>query len=354
MSETLPKVMEHEFEVVCTQLGQYYLCIFTDLKVRAEHKAPLFNDVNLGAECVFIDPGVRTFATCFDLQGCIHEFGGLGLIECIEHLCSHLDGLISRTYAKRQDDKQRFVLGKKTRWHMRQAAARMRRRIHNLVDEMHRKVALWLCKNHRVILWPVSNVKAMTWKGKKRKKKDDQKEQEKEKLIVAPVMTNCCPSSSSASPARCSGELVCKTQERKEQLKEYKRKLSKKSVRSMLTWGWYHFQQLLKHKVHEFPWCQLVLVSKAYTTHTCTHCGTVNNHVERDRIFHCANRSCVNQRADRDHHGARNIGLRFLTEWASMASPQSRPLSPSSTVSSSSSSRGPSSSRVIDLTLEED
>ncbi len=141
-------MIEHKFEVVCTQLRQYYLCILTDLKVRAKHKAPLFNDGNLGTECVFINPGVRTFATCFDLQGRIHEFGGLGSIECIECLCSHLDGLISCTYAKRQDDKQRFVLGKKMQWRMRWVAACMRRCIHNLVDEMHRKVALWLCKNH--------------------------------------------------------------------------------------------------------------------------------------------------------------------------------------------------------------
>ncbi len=352
-SEPLPQVMEREFDLVRTKLGRYYLCIPTDLQVRDENQAPQTSDDNLGAECVFIDPGVRTFATCFDLQGRIHEFGGSGSIERIERLCGHLNSLISRTDAKRQDDKKRFVLGKKKRWRMRRAAARMRRRIRNIVDEMHRKVALWLCENYRVILWPLSNVKSMIWKGKKRKKKKGQEEEEKEQSAITRVTTSCHPSSSSSG--HDGDELACENQARKEQLKEYKRKLSKKSVRNMVTWSWYRFQQWLKHKVREFPWCRLVLVSEAYTTRTCTHCGMDNDHVGRDRIFRCANRSCVNRRADRDHHGARNIGLRFLTEWASMALPQSRPLSPSPTVSSSSSSSGSSSSRVvIDLTLEED
>ncbi len=349
-SEPLPKVMEREFEVVRNQLGQYYLCIPTDLEVRGEEQAPPFGDENLGAECVFIDPGVRTFATCFDLQGRVHEFGGSGSIKRIEHLCGHLDRLISRTQAKRQDDKKKFLLGKKKRWRMRRAALRMRRRIRNLIDEMHRKVALWLCENYRVILWPISNMKSMTWKGKERKKKkeNDKKKEEKGKSSTVHVTSTTCHSAySSSSSSLHEGELVCENQTRKEQLKEYKRKLSKKSVRSMLTWGWYRFQQWLKHKVREFPWCRLVLVSEAYTTRTCTHCGTVNNYVDRDRTFRCANSHCANRRADRDHHGARNIGLRFLTEWASMTAPQSLQPPPLSTLSSSGRV-------VIDLTREED
>ncbi len=40
-----------------------------DLKLRSESQAPLSHPDDVGAECVFIDPGVRTFVTCFDLQG---------------------------------------------------------------------------------------------------------------------------------------------------------------------------------------------------------------------------------------------------------------------------------------------
>lgn len=223
-SEPLPHMMEREFEVVRTQLGRYYLCIPTDLEMRDEGQAPLFSNDNLGAECVFIDPGVRTFATCFDLQGHIHEFGGSGSIKRIERLCSHLDSLISRTYAKREHDKKKFLLGKKKRWRMRRAVARMRRQIRNIIDEMHRKVALWLCENYRVILWPRSNVKSMTFKGKKKGKKGEKKEivnhqqgnDKKEEKSTTTTCHSCSsglsPSSTSSSSSGHDSNLACENQ----------------------------------------------------------------------------------------------------------------------------------------------
>jgi putative transposase len=209
---------------------------------------------------------VRTFVTTFDLSGRVHEFG-TGSIGRVEKLCRGLDDLISRTYAKKPDDGQSFLHGKKRRWRMRRAALRMRRRIRDLIDEAHRKIALWLCENHRVVIWPLSGVSAM----------------------VA-----------------------------KEDLKQHKRRIGSRSVRAMLTWSWYRFQEWLKHKAREFPWCRVVPASEAHTTKTCTHCGTPNHDVGRSEVFRCANAACPNQSAHRDHHGARNIGLRFLSEWANL------------------------------------
>jgi putative transposase len=208
-SEPLPREMEHEFKIVRTRLGRYYLCVPTDLETRGESQAPSSAD-DVGAECVFIDPGVRTFLTTFDLSGRVHEFG-TGSFGCVEKLCRRLDDLISRTYTKKPDDGQSFLHGKKRRWRMRRAALRMRRRIRDLIDEAHRKITLWLCENHRVILWPLSGVSAM----------------------VA-----------------------------KEDLKQHKRRIGSRSVRAMLTWSWYRFQEWLKHKAREFPWCRLVLASR--------------------------------------------------------------------------------------------
>lgn len=286
-SEPLPREMKHEFKIVRTRLGRYYLCVPMDLETRGESQAPSSSD-DVGAECVFIDPGVRTFVTTFDLSGRIHEFG-TGSIGRIEKLCRRLDDLISRTYAKKPDDRQRFLRGKKKRWRMRRAALRMRRRIRDLIDEAHRKIALWLCENHRVILWPLSGVSNM---------------------VVA-----------------------------KEDLKQRKRRIGAKSVRAMLTWSWYRFQEWLKHKVREFPWCRLVLTSEAHTTKTCTHCGTPNHDVGRSEVFRCADAACPNRSAHRDHHGARNNGLRFLTEWANL---------PTTTTTTTMTQRLPT--RVIDLT----
>ncbi len=330
-SEQLPEMMTRDFKLARTRLGRYYLCIPTDLnddkkkKKKQKYNKKMKNRIGnkkgeeessstvidnkekeeeqIGRECVFIDPGVRTFVTSFDLQGRIYEFGN-GSIKRIERLCYYLDDLISRTHAKRPKDKSRFVLGKKKRWRMRRAALRMRRRIRNLIDEAHHKIALWLCENYRVIVWPLSGVRNMvTKKHRKKKKCKDEKKSNTEEKKKKNTTASLCEES----------------QQRKAQLKEYKRRIGRKTVRAMLTWSWYRFQQWLKHKVREFPDCRLVLASEAYTTKTCTVCGQQNNNVGGDEIFRCADVHCTNRAAPRDHHGARNIGVRFLTEWASEA-----------------------------------
>ncbi len=338
--DDLPETMTHEFKLVRTRLGRYYLCMPTDLndadsrkeknnkkkkkkkksantkkekeeKEKNKRQSPLCGSGDseeeqkeqIGKECVFIDPGVRTFVTTFDLQGRIHEFGK-GSIKRIERLCYYLDDLISRTNAKRPEDKARFVQGKKKRWRMRRAALRMRRRIRNLVDEAHRKIALWLCENYRVIVWPLSGVQNMVTKKQRKIQKKNNKAEEKGNIEGEGVVNGAI-----SSPSE-------ETQERKSQLKQCKRRINSKTVRSMLTWSWYRFQQWLKHKVREFPECRLVLASEAYTTKTCTHCGQQNDNVGSGEVFRCADGGCANREAPRDHHGARNIGIRFLTEWA--------------------------------------
>jgi hypothetical protein len=58
--------------------------------------------------------------------------------------------------------------------------------------------------------------------------------------------------------------------------------------------------------------------TQAHTTETCTHCGVPNDHVGSSEVFGCADAACPNRSAARDHQGARNNGIRFLTEWAEM------------------------------------
>ena len=123
----------------------------------------------------------------------------------------------------------------------------MRRRIRNLVDEAHRKIVLWLCENYRVIVWPVSGVSKMTAKW--------------------------------------------------DELKQRKCKIGRKTVRNMLMWSWYRFQEWLKHKAREFPKVKVVLVSEAYTTKTCTDCGMQNDNVGSAKVFCCTSTTCLNKGA---------------------------------------------------------
>jgi len=107
-----------------------------------------------------------------------------------------------------------------------------------------------------------------------------------------------------------------------DELKQRKRRIQSKTVRAMLTWSWYRFQEWLKHKAREFPWCRVVLTSEAHTTKTCTYCGTPNHNIGSSEVFGCADATCPNRSAGRDHQGARNNGIRFLTEWADLPGPE--------------------------------
>ena len=78
----------------------------------------------------------------------------------------------------------------------------------------------------------------------------------------------------------------------------------------MVTWSHYRFQMRLLNKAREYPWCQVVIVSEAYTSKTCGKCGTINNKLGGSKVFKCGSCGLV---CDRDKHAARNILLRYLT-----------------------------------------
>ena len=72
---------------------------------------------------------------------------GAGDMERIYRLCYILDDLMSRSSGKYKIKYQR-------RRRMRKVASRIRRNIRNLVDEVHCKLAKYLCETYHVILLP--------------------------------------------------------------------------------------------------------------------------------------------------------------------------------------------------------
>jgi putative transposase len=64
------------------------------------------------------------------------------------------------------------------------------------------------------------------------------------------------------------------------------------------------------NKAREYPWCQVVIVSEAYTSKTCRRCGVIHHKLCGNKVFNCP--SC-RLSCDRDKHAARNILLRYLT-----------------------------------------
>ena len=136
---------------------------------------------------------------------------------------------------------------------MRRAAARLRQRMKDMVADLHHKAAKWLCENYGVILLP--NFQA--------------------------------------------GKMSERTN----------RRIHSKTVRQMLSWAHARFRVILQQKATYYRQCRVEMVREDYTSRTCGHCGVIAPKFS-SKVFHC--KAC-HLRADRDHHAARNILLRFLS-----------------------------------------
>ncbi len=165
-------------------------------------------------------------------------------IERVVRLCFHLDRLISRATQKSVRAKQRRS--------MLRAAGRIRIQIRNLVDELHRQTVSYLIRNYKVIFLPTFDTSQMVVKSKRR--------------------------------------------------------INKKSARSMLTWGHYRFKQLLK-SMADRSGVMVVEINEAYTSKTCGRCGHIHPFLGGSKKFKCF--SC-GFTVDRDWNGAFNIMLKAL------------------------------------------
>ena len=241
MSEPLPakpqgtgKVSERDTnaEVKDSQLimenGRYFLCVsYVEKKKTREPSSRI----------VALDPGVRDFMTFFSED----RFGWLGqqCINRIQRLCQHCDNLLSRATQEKRP----------LRRALRKAANRIKVKIRNLIDELHKKIAHFLVTNFDIILLPTFETKQMTKRGA--------------------------------------------------------RKLRKKSVRQMLTLSHYRFKVFLKHKAKEYG-VQVIDVCEAYTSKTVSWTGELITNLGGSRVI----KSSEGHRMDRDLNGARGIFIK--------------------------------------------
>lgn len=190
---------------------------------------------------IALDPGIRSFLVGYDGES-ITEFA-TNDISKINRLCYHLDVLMS------QISKCKI---KRKRYQMRKASHRMRERIRNLVDDLHKKVAHFLVNHYKLIFLPTFN----------------------------------------------SSEMVLKS----------RRKLNSKSARNLLTWSHYRFSKHLIQQA-ERKGVLVVRCNESYTSKTCPHCGEIHEKLGGNKVFKCPN---CGYTAPRDWVGARNIMLRAL------------------------------------------
>lgn len=217
--------------------GDYYLTV--------PEEVPQQQSDNQG-RVVALDPGIRTFITFFS-ESSFGEIGASANIQ-IQKLCFRLDKLISKITKAKCKQKKRLKV----------AATKLRGKIKNLVDELHKKTARFLVDNFDVILLPTFETSQMS--------------------------------------------------------KKAKRRIRSKSVRQMLTLSHYRFKQFLKHKAFENN--KLVIdVNEAYTSKTVSWTGEIIHNLGGAKFIKSLTDGQV---MPRDLNGARGIFLRALVDTPSL------------------------------------
>jgi transposase len=202
------------------------------------------------AGIVSVDMGMRTFATCYDPVREVATKWGNGCTSRLWRLANEIQSLRGRMAAPWTNHRSRR--------HMRAAAFRMGLRLRNLVDEMHHKLALWLCANH-------------------------------ETVIVGELHVKSCVT-------------------KRDFLGRWRRRISKQTVRKLYSLAHYRFRQYLLHVGERLGTC-VVIADEAWTTKTCSGCGRIDPNVGASEVFGCRRCRLV---IDRDVNAARNIWLKFI------------------------------------------
>ncbi len=134
-SEKIPEQGKCDSRLVL-QSGRYYLDVSRKVEVTSGENQ---------AGVVSLDPGLRTFLTAYSDRAA--EKIGQAAFSRIIRLCHALDDLTSRREKASGARKRR----------MKKAQQRLRNRVHDLVNELHHKVAAYLTMNYETIVIPEFN-----------------------------------------------------------------------------------------------------------------------------------------------------------------------------------------------------
>jgi putative transposase len=235
-SEPIIEEMQHEPTLSLSD-GQWFICYAVD----APKIEPIKSD-----SAIALDPGVRTFLTGFDGSDFIEI--GKNDIGRLYRLARHLDKLMSRIGLSKGRQLKRL------RYCLRKSAAKIRIKIKNLVNELHKKAAKHLTVKYKLIFLPTFETQQMVKKGKRR--------------------------------------------------------LATKTARAMVTLSHYRFKQMLKHQAAKHGGF-VVDVTEEYTSKTCSKCGHIHTKLNGSKIFKCPE---CGHTLDRDFNGACNILLKALRD----------------------------------------
>lgn len=193
-----------------------------------------------------LDPGHRTFMTGYSETEVVN-YGDKNKIR-LEHLSSLSHKLQSKIEKLKNERKCKTWKCKKLSYHFKM----LKNKVSNIVDDLHKRTALDLCKNYKNIIIPPFETQKMSSK------------------------TNI--------------------------------KIGKVVRRNLNNLSHYKFRMFLIHKAKEYD-SKIYVNDEAYTTKTCTSCGSLNTNVSQEKTTckDCKNSIC------RDINGARNIFIKHTT-----------------------------------------
>ena len=244
------------------RLNSYYLYVV----INKEYK-----NIKNRKEIVALDPGEKIFLSYYSNN----EIGNIGsnmrvFILKQQRKIKKLQSILNKYNYKNN----KSIKNKKT---LKQKILKLYNKIKGYVNEIHKKSALYLCKNYENIILPTFETKNMISKNKIKKETERIKKLNKE-----------------------------------EGRKEIK-KLSKliklnKNVKFVLSMqSHYRFKEYLKAKAKEYK-TNVYDTDESYTSMTCTKCGDQSQEYDKQRIKQCK----CGYKIDRDCNGSRNILLKCL------------------------------------------
>lgn len=205
----------------------WYLCVPIDIQSKEKNNKP--------KKICAIDPGVRKFNVIYSEDNVTQIIPDHNKLNKLNNKLDLLKSLRDTKVIKQQSYNR--------------SSYHLRRKIKNLIYDLHHKTARYLVDNFTDILLPSFETQEMVSKPN----------------------------------------------------------LSKRTKRSMINLSFYKFQQCLVHKATLQKGCNVYIVNEAFTSQTCGNCGNLKK--TSDEIINCDN--CLYQ-FDRDINGARNIYLKYI------------------------------------------
>ena len=233
------------FKICKSKNSKYYL-----IMTKNSQKEKYENKKNI----ISLDPGVRTFQTCYDPTGIIIESGTLvkskieSIIKDIDKCEVIINDPINKTKRRKNNKKKKIKKYKK---------------ISNIVDNIHNQLSSYLTKNYNNILVPQLPVKKLV-------RKWDNKKNEEPKLV--------------------------------------NRVINSITSRIMNYLSFNKFLIKLK-SLCSLRNTKLFIVDEIYTSKTCGRCGYIKTDLGSNKTYKCND---CNLEIDRDYNGARNILLKHL------------------------------------------